>query len=850
VAEIPPVSRPADSLSEPATPDTSAPAGQGLLSVRPIRALWMALSLSMLGDWLGLLAITALAASLASSSYFAAGAAVAAVFALRLVPALVLDPIARSVTGRLDRRWTMVAGDLARGALVASIPLVGRLWWLFAATFLIAIIGILVAAAWDGMAGRLVPRDRRGEAARLQAITIHAAALAAGVFFALLALLAGAFGAGIPFFRTQPVDLALYVTAATFLFAAVAAFSLPGTVAAGIEPPAGAIQTLLRSRPTSSRGTTGLLLGLLGALGAAAALVGVARIYVRDLGGGNAAYGVLFAAVLAGLALGMAGASRLLPRLSRRRLLGLTSVLVGIALVVLALVPNLVLVVLLAFLTGLLGGVAWTTAFALLRDEDDGRQTQLLPYAKAMLAVALVIIVALAPLLAGAIGVHRFSLTDAVSVDYNGAAVLLFVTGLVVLLVGLLAYQRIDDRRGTSVVGDLRTALRGRPMPTTGTTLGGYLIALEGGEGAGKSSQAERLASFLIDRGHEVVLTFEPGSTPVGRMLRMTLLDPAREGPSDRAEALLYAADRADHVHSIVRPALERGAIVITDRYSDSSIAYQGAGRALPADDIAHLSEWATAGLVPDITVLLDVAPEIGLARRGTELDRLESEPAEFHDRVRAEFLALARRHSERYVVVDASLPFEEAAVRIRQAVQNRVPLSPRERHEIEERWRRRGEERAQAEQEERRRAELEAERQRLEAEEARQRAEAEATALAEERQRREEEDTLRLRREEEDSRERVAETEASRQRLSDNDVRRRVAREEAFRYLYADTYDDGPGPPIRTQDDDLVDEIFGTSEEPSDGRPSPEGRHRATHPDTTDDPDEEHTQLLPRIDP
>jgi dTMP kinase len=539
------------------------------------------------------------------------------------------------------------------------------------------------------------------------------------------------------------------------------------------------------------------------------------------------------------------GAPRLLPRFSRRRLLGLATILVGVSLAVLALVPNLVLVVLLAFFVGFLGGVASTTAFSLLRSDNASG------YATAMLRVVLVAVVALVPLLAGAIGIHRFSLTDDVSVDYNGAAVILFVSALIVIVVGALAYQRIDDRRGESVVGGLRAALRDRPAPTTGAALGGFLIAFEGGEGAGKSSQAERLASFLIDRGHEVVLTFEPGSTPVGRMLRMTLLDPARESPSDRAEALLYAADRADHVQSILRPALERGAIVITDRYSDSSVAYQGAGRELPADDIAYLSEWAAAGLVPDVTVLLDVAPEIGLARRGTELDRLESEPAEFHDRVRAQFLGLARRQPERYVVVDASLPFEEAAVRIRQSLQNRVPLSPRERHEIEERWRRQDDERTQAEQEERRRAELAAERQRLEAEEARRHAEAEATALAEERQRREEEDTLRLRREEEDSRERVEETEASRQRLSDSEVRRRVAREEAFRYLYADTYHDQPGPPVRTQDSDLADEILGTSEETSEGRQPPEGRHRAAHPDAADgDPDEEHTQLLPRVDP
>jgi dTMP kinase len=823
VAEIPEaVARPATSHA-PMQPVPAAPHDQGLLSVPAVRSLWIALSLSTLGDWLGLLAATALAVALASSSYVAAGIALALVFALRLVPPMLLESVAAVVSDRIGRRWTMVAADAVRCALFVSIPVVGRLWWLFVATFLGAVAGTLVAAAQRATMARLVPADLLDDADRLGRVTWYVCALVAGVFFALLALLAGVLGAGIPFFLTGGVDLALYVTAATFLFAAVAAVSVPP----------GGSRVSWRDQPGGGWQVEPLTAALLSAIIPAAALIGAARLYVADLGGGNAAYGALVAAVFAGLALGIAAGPRMLPRLSRRRLLGLICVLASAILVLLALVPNVVFLVLGAFAVGFLAGVAWTTGQALLAP------------ARSVLPVALVAVVVVVPLLAGAIGAHRFTLTDAVVVDYNGAAIALGVVGLMTLAAGALTHKRIDDRAGESLVRDLRSALRGRPVRPTGASLGGYLIAFEGGEGAGKSSQAERLASFLIDRGHDVVLTFEPGSTPVGRMLRMTLLDPSREGPSDRAEALLYAADRADHVDNIVRPALQRGAIVITDRYSDSSVAYQGAGRALPAEDIAYLSEWATSGLVPDVTVLLDVAPEIGLARRGTELDRLESEPADFHDRVRSEFLALASHHPDRYVVIDASLPIEEAAVRIRQSLQDRVPLSARERQEIEERWRRQGDERAQAEQEERRQAELAAERQRIEAEEARQRGEAEAKVLAEERQRRAAEETLRLSGDDEDRQQRMAETDASRQRLSDSEIRRRVAREEAFRYLYADSYDNSSGSPVRRQDADLADEIFGTPE-PGDSRQS-EGRHRAAPPD---DADEEHTQLLPRIDP
>jgi dTMP kinase len=160
----------------------------------------------------------------------------------------------------------------------------------------------------------------------------------------------------------------------------------------------------------------------------------------------------------------------------------------------------------------------------------------------------------------------------------------------------------------------------------------GVLIALEGGEGAGKSSQARRLGEWLESLGYDVVVTYEPGATPVGREIRRLLLDPATGEPTRRAEALLYAADRAHHVDTVIRPALERGAVVVTDRYVDSSIAYQGAGRELSADEVARISEWATGGVLANLTIVLDVDPAIGLARSGGA-DRMEQQAIEFHRR-------------------------------------------------------------------------------------------------------------------------------------------------------------------------------------------------------------------------
>ncbi|HSF26422.1 MAG TPA: dTMP kinase [Actinomycetes bacterium] len=183
----------------------------------------------------------------------------------------------------------------------------------------------------------------------------------------------------------------------------------------------------------------------------------------------------------------------------------------------------------------------------------------------------------------------------------------------------------------------------------------GLLIAFEGGEGAGKSTQAKRLVGWLEAAGRETVLTFEPGDTELGQALRAMLLHLDGPDPSARAEALLYAADRAEHVTRVIRPALARGAVVVTDRFVDSSIAYQGAGRDLGADAVEALSTFATDGLRPDLTVLLDVAPQVGLHRFERPPDRLEAEPLAFHARVRDAFARLAAAEPARYLVVDAS---------------------------------------------------------------------------------------------------------------------------------------------------------------------------------------------------
>ena len=193
----------------------------------------------------------------------------------------------------------------------------------------------------------------------------------------------------------------------------------------------------------------------------------------------------------------------------------------------------------------------------------------------------------------------------------------------------------------------------------------GMFITFEGGDGSGKSTQIQSVRDWFESRGHEVIVTREPGGTELGTEIRRLV----QNGPEDvdaRTEALLYAADRAYHVATVIAPALERGAVVLGDRYIDSSLAYQGAARSLGVDEIASLSAWATRGLYPSLTFLLDLPPEVGARRRTDAPDRMERESMDFHERVRHEYLRLADAEPDRIVVIDAVGTVDEVFSEIR----------------------------------------------------------------------------------------------------------------------------------------------------------------------------------------
>jgi dTMP kinase len=367
----------------------------------------------------------------------------------------------------------------------------------------------------------------------------------------------------------------------------------------------------------------------------------------------------------------MALGPKLVRTLSRRRWFGLSIVLAGGAVAALAIAPHLAVAVPLAAVVGIAAGMAFLAGTTLLGTQvADDMRGRTFAFVQAAVRVVLMISIAAASVLGGMGG----SRVVGGFVGINASRVLLLVAGLLAVAAGIVAFRRMDDRPGVPVLRDLLAAVRGRPLARGegDRDRAGLFVVFEGGEGAGKSTQAVKLAAWLrVEEGRDCVLTREPGATQVGARIRGILLDKSSDGLAPRAEALLYAADRAHHVGSVIRPALARGEVVISDRYIDSSLAYQGAGRALPVDEIGWLSEWATGGLVPDLVVLLDVDPATGLARvseRG-EADRLEAEAVTFHQRVRQGFLDLAEANPHRYLVLDARTDPDALAEAVRQRV-------------------------------------------------------------------------------------------------------------------------------------------------------------------------------------
>jgi dTMP kinase len=483
------------------------------------------------------------------------------------------------------------------------------------------------------------------------------------VLFSLLTLLSGAIAAISPLLPSKSVDIALYINALSFLFAAWTVWGLheiPKGPAANTEGEHVGKSLIAGWKAVSqSKVIRGLIIGMVGAFSAAGAVIGLARTFVGDLGGGDAAYGVLFASVFTGLALGIALGPKVFAQFSRRRLFGASLATAGVFLVLLALIANLVLSIGIVVILGAFSGICWVTGFTMLGMEVNNEiRGRTFAFVQSLIRITLVAVLAIAPIIAASIGVHEISYYH-IKLSYNGAQITILIAGVVATLIGWHSYRTMKDRPQVSLWSDILAAMQGELGAITGQPTIGIFIAFEGGDATGKSTQSKLLSEWLQQEGETTLLTREPGGTDLGKGLRNILLANETGDINPRAEALLYAADRAHHVHSVIRPALSRGEVVITDRYFDSSIAYQGAGRVLIPSEIARINRWATETLYPTLTILIDIPAAISVSRLQSK-DRLESEPVEFHERVRQEFLQLAMLDPDRYLVVDGTQSIQE----------------------------------------------------------------------------------------------------------------------------------------------------------------------------------------------
>jgi dTMP kinase len=653
-------------------PNPAAPAPQatrGVLAIPAFRKLWNSMLFSSLGDWLGLLATTAMAQQLSGGSYATANFAIAGVFIARLLPAVFLGPIAGVIADRFDRRRLMFNVDIMRAALYISIPIVNTYFWLYTAMILVECLTLFWSPAKEASVPNLVPRDKLESANQVSLLAAYGTAPIAAILFSILTLLSSAIAAISPLIPSNSIDIALYINAISFLFAAWTVFGIkeiPKGAAAKSNNSSNVGQSLIQGwkAVSESKIIRGLIIGMVGAFSAAGAVIGLARTFVGDLGGGDAAYGVLFGAVFTGLAIGIAFGPKIFAQFSRRRLFGASLTTSGIFLVLLALISNLVLSVIIVTILGAFSGIAWVTGFTMLgmevHDEIRGRT---FAFVQSLIRITLVAVLAIAPIIAATIGEHRYEFQN-LTLDYNGAQITIGIAGLIAVLIGSVSYHQMKDRPNVSLWSDVLAALQGELGAITGQTSQGIFIAFEGGEGTGKSTQSKLLAQWLEREGETVLLSREPGGTELGKDLRKILLGHETGDISPRAEALLYAADRAHHVYSVIRPALDRGEVVISDRYFDSSAAYQGAGRVLNPTEVARISRWATESLYPTLTIVIDLPAEIGLGRLQSR-DRLEAESNDFHERVRQEFLQLAMMDPERYFVVDGTQSVEEINTQI-----------------------------------------------------------------------------------------------------------------------------------------------------------------------------------------
>jgi dTMP kinase len=631
-----------------------------LLTHPSFARLLAAMSISSLGDWVGFVAVTSLVTQLGGQD---PAFAISGVMIARLLPAFLFGPVAGAVVDRFDRKKLMIGADLARGAMYAVMVLVNELWAIFLLSFLIESLSLVWGPARDASMPNLVPRRQLANANSLTIVSTYATLPLGGAIFTVLVALGEWLGSrGVVFLADRPQSLALLLDALTFGFSALMVSGVPIRSSSSAALQRFELSRVwrdavdgvrfLREESIASAMTAGIVV----AFAAVGAVLAIGPIFVTGtLDARQAGWGALVTAFGVGMGLGMAAANQAVKVMQRETAFVWSLILAALTLIVLAGMPTLGLAAVVTVWLGAFVGSGWVNGYTLLQenvvDEFRGRTFGALTVLSRM---GLFLSMVLFPILAGVYEELG---------DGYGTRFALWTAGLMAGFAGLytmrrLAHFRLSRPQPLALVPKLK-----RPPAS------GLFLAFEGVEGAGKGTQIERAVGYLREHGQDVLVTREPGGTELGERVREVLLDPATGKVDARAEALLFAAARAQTVSNVIRPALADGRVVICDRYVDSSLAYQGWARGLGEQDVLTLNVWATQGLFPDLVILLHLEPERGLLRSTEAPDRMELEGQDFHAKVADAYLKIAEEHPERFVVVDADQTPDEVFADVRDAL-------------------------------------------------------------------------------------------------------------------------------------------------------------------------------------
>ena len=587
------------------------------------------------------------------------------VMSARVLPGFIVGPLAGVVADRWDRKRTMVFSDVLRGLTLFSLPFVPNLIYLLVASMVLESLTLVWGPAKDASLPHFVKRSHLARASSLSLLAIYGPWPLASLVFASLSFLGAFLGNHIEVLsglQDNQEALALWVDSLTFGFSAlmVATLPIPSSQRRAKALDMSQIKTDLVEGlrfVATHKQVRPWLIGIACTFAAAGGVFSLGVSFIDHvLGGSPTSFGVVIGFLATGMIIGLLVSGVIGERVKKDVLFSSALLLLGASLIAFASMSSLGPAIPIASALGFFGGVAYSIGYSLMQETtEDELRGRTFSAAYTVIRLGTLLGLSVFPLAAGAIPDYTIDM-PAGPLELPGSRITLWLAGLVVIGGGVLSMRAIRARR---------TEHRAHHEK-------GFFVAFEGGDGAGKTTQMEALRKWLEARGEEVIVTREPGGTEIGRHIRDILLDPEAKEMDSRAEALLYASDRAQHVAQVIEPALKEGKIVLSDRFIDSSLAYQGLARGLGLEEIYDISNWATGGVLPDLVLYLKVDPATGLARLEGEVDRLEREDPTFHERVSVAYRKLTKKYPDRIVMVDANRSPEEVHDEIVKAVEEK----------------------------------------------------------------------------------------------------------------------------------------------------------------------------------